>query len=176
MNLSNEPRRIIEVAEGLIGTVEKNISEGIESTSDRECRLCGAAEYTVAKDSALVRIQVYETECECGGLVDCINVEVVAGDEKIPVCSNKILEYGCDNCNRPYPPARDLVTGNEPVEQDLHEVYIRQPQTTNIHVHHLCYSPQITVDVCEECHAKIHNRDGFHDELAPIQNRSDYYE
>lgn len=30
------------------------------------------------------------------------------------------------------------------------------------------YPIEIVVDICMDCHHKIHNRDGFHDELDPL--------
>lgn len=38
--------------------------------------------------------------------------------------------------------------------------------------HHTSYHPEETMLVCDTCHAKIHHRDGFHDELLPDMSRS----
>lgn len=41
--------------------------------------------------------------------------------------------------------------------------------------HHASYYPERTVEVCPSCHRKIHQCDGFHDELKPESERpADY--
>ena len=39
--------------------------------------------------------------------------------------------------------------------------------------HHTSYDPEETMLVCDTCHAKIHHRDGFHDDLQPEMSRSE---
>lgn len=39
--------------------------------------------------------------------------------------------------------------------------------------HHISYDPEITIQVCLECHNRIHNEDGFHDDLKPEMTREE---
>lgn len=41
--------------------------------------------------------------------------------------------------------------------------------------HHTSYYPEETIDVCRECHGKIHDQDGFHDDLIPERDRPRNY-
>lgn len=36
-----------------------------------------------------------------------------------------------------------------------------------LETHHCSYLYDITIEVCPECHGKIHQENGFHDELKP---------
>lgn len=42
--------------------------------------------------------------------------------------------------------------------------------------HHTQYWPEETMQVCHQCHMRIHFRDGFHDELQPERSRPNNYE
>lgn len=42
--------------------------------------------------------------------------------------------------------------------------------------HHISYDPEVTIQVCLECHKKIHHEDGFHDELLPEMTREEAVE
>lgn len=33
--------------------------------------------------------------------------------------------------------------------------------------HHVSYNPEVTVAVCRRCHFRIHNKDGFREDLNP---------
>lgn len=39
--------------------------------------------------------------------------------------------------------------------------------------HHISYDPEITIQTCLECHSRIHNEEGFHDELKPDMKREE---
>lgn len=48
-----------------------------------------------------------------------------------------------------------------------------QDQSTELQKHHVSYQPERTIRVCSSCHGKIHDRDGFHDDLKPEMSRQE---
>lgn len=57
---------------------------------------------------------------------------------------------------------------------DLCHICFRERDT--LQEHHISYDPEITMQTCIECHSKIHNEDGFHDELMPDMTREEAIE
>lgn len=40
-------------------------------------------------------------------------------------------------------------------------------------IHHTSYEPEETLQVCRDCHRRIHHEDGYHDDLIPDMRRED---
>lgn len=46
----------------------------------------------------------------------------------------------------------------------------------NYENHHISYYPEVVVELCEKCHNKVHNEDGFYDALKPDMERPKTYQ
>lgn len=47
---------------------------------------------------------------------------------------------------------------------------------SDIQEHHVSYVPEETMRICRSCHAKIHNCEGFRDDLEPDMSREEWEE
>jgi hypothetical protein len=58
-----------------------------------------------------------------------------------------------------------------------HEEIVEGIKTTGgtfLEIHHLSYDPEIKIPLCETCHWRVHNEDGFYDHLKPEQTRMNW--
>jgi hypothetical protein len=101
---------------------------------------------------------------------DCVVVDT-GGSVPVKIDEYVDVEIKDPDCSPSLPDVRREREADEITE---YEVPVEQVVATKMHSHHTSYEPPRTMLVCPSCHQKIHNRDGFHDELKPNMSRKDW--
>jgi hypothetical protein len=166
---------IYEVLGEMVSEVEDEISPMVESANELECELCGSESMSAETENGEVDIEDYRTACQsCGTPFEFTKLTLSAGDDKVPVEMEKILEKRHCHCSSPRVSLEDVAEENEPVDRRSYGIGVKQPVSKPIHKHHISYLPEVVINVCSSSHSKIHHRDGFHDELEPDFSRKEW--
>jgi len=145
----------------------------------RKCEICGDEEFQKRMLDYTARGEDYSVDCprhNCDGRVGFWRLHITVG-EQLPVARSKYLfescSHGCtsDELNRFMD---QLVEDTEPVESEDFIIPMQAIATNRICRHHISYEPEITMDVCSSCHAKIHHDDEFRPDLQPDMKRAEW--
>lgn len=153
----------------LVGRVDNTIKS--METSDRCCEVCDVEEHADYIGPADLEVNRYRG-VSIDGCVHTIDAVELTSDILFENTSREIWKQSCEECDRARAISDLRIERNETIR--YYKLGVRQLTLTNMHEHHTSYLPEETMLVCNSCHTKIHQTDGFHDDLKPSLSRGEF--
>lgn len=170
MGIAELTEIIVEIRDNLVPAMAANLGEGLE------CEVCGRTEYQVEELQTGCRIETYYTDCSrgCDGNLEFERSTVSTGGQ-ISIQKEQFSDFRCSECDSPNEGVlKQAVLDNEPAFTEHYDLPVKQILSTQVHLHHVSYEPEEKIQVCHSCHSKIHQTDGFREDLEPDMSRKEW--
>jgi hypothetical protein len=156
----------------LVGAHAREVRNHLSSGHAKRCIICNDVEFDGYSADYEGSCLTYADECPSCGIDQPIYVLYFRAEAEATYEARRIEAVSCKfDCDGSLNPklTYSTFTGKE-------SDYFKYAKVLNnrISEHHVSYEPEITVPVCEHCHAEIHSDNGKYEAFEPDMKRKEW--